>query len=241
MLCCSYCGQRYPDNYKTYTCHVCGGLIESYRVTAGRLSARTYLINEVWYDWREKMLSAPSRPCRESDWLEVCAHFNGCAFCGSPDIDHQHLFVSPRYGGKYYAYNVVPICRTCFTDMRKGSKLNPIAAYMDIPCVDEEKLDSIMAYLETKMLRAVFEEFDFDNDTIDIVCRCTEDTDNVPFDGIRARRRFDYPTKIDVEGWNWAEDNMTIRTREELVGVTWRLLDDDGYEELVSSNRESNA
>lgn len=241
MLCCSYCGQHYPNSYSACTCRVCGGSIESSTITNVRLSARRYIVNEVWHDWRAKMLSAPPRPCKESDWFEACAHFNGCAFCGVPTIDNQHLFVGTKYGGKYYSYNVVPICDQCEKAVGYSTAPNPFAAYMNLHMMDEHKLDSILSYLETKMLGVVFEEFDFEHDSIDIICRCTEDTDNLPFDGIRARRRFDYPNTIDIVTASWLKNNMVLRTAEEIQGITWRLLDDEGYEELVSSNRRSNA
>ena len=73
------------------------------------------------------------------------------------------------------------------------------------------------------MLGAVFEELDFEHDNVEIICKVVEDTSIKPFDGIYAKRLFEYPNKIRTY------DNFPIKgiSAEENLGITWRLLDDD--------------
>lgn len=222
MLCCSYCGQNYPNSYQTCTCRVCGGLIEehepNYQATC------LYRIDEIWHDWRDKMLSAPPQPMRESDWYEICAHYNSCAICGVGNIDEKRLLVPVNLGGKYYNYNVFPVCSNCNEEITHYYRqANPFRQLIRMEAMTLEKLDHLLSYLEVKMLGAVFEEFDFEHDNVEIICKVVEDTSIKPFNGIYARRLFEYPNKIRTY------DNFPIKSisAEENLGITWRLLDDD--------------
>ena len=70
------------------------------------------------------------------------------------------------------------------------------------------------------MVTGIFEQFNFEEDSIEIIVKVTEDTSTTPFSGIFARRIFDEPqTRVD--------NRKTMFTkREETYGVTWRLLDE---------------
>jgi hypothetical protein len=49
----------------------------------------------------------------EQQWLEACNYFNGCAICGSEDIETREFFVPFSKGGRYTAWNMFPLCGKC--------------------------------------------------------------------------------------------------------------------------------
>lgn len=219
---CSTCGQSYPDSYNTCTCRLCGGLIES-DPALRPLSPKVYDLDTMWYDWKHKMLAAPPHPLTEADWDKTCAHFNGCALCGAEDIDEKMLFIPTFCGGRLYSYNVIPMCSFCADRVRKSQLTNPLKTYFKLKNVSERRVIGIMNYLEAIMLGKVFEEFDFEHDTIKIVVKVVEDTSNKPFKGVFARRLWDKNAPLEVEH---SIRMPSVASTDEVAGITWRLLED---------------
>lgn len=188
------------------------------------LAPYLYKIDKMWSDWHSKVLSAPPQPMREEDWYEICAHYNSCAICSANNIDDKRLLVPVSLGGKYYNYNVFPVCAECNEQLSHYYRqVNPFRQLMRMQGMTLQKLDHLLSCLEIKMLNAVFEEFDFEHDNVEIICKVVEDTSIKPFNGVYAKRVFNYPKGIRTY------DNFPIKyvSAEENIGITWRLLDND--------------
>lgn len=215
---CSTCGISYPSTFNTCTCRVCGGLIEN-ADKVPKLSYTRYLYDEIWYKWREKYLSAPPRPLTEQEWLKTCSTFNGCALCGLESIDERLLVIPTRLKGKLYTYNTIPTCSRCAKLIRDSQTGNPLLPFYKN--YEYNIIQRMLAYLESNMLSCIFEEFDFEADSIEIICTIKEDTSVLPFNGIYARKVFgNKPLSI-------SKTKSSIFTgKEEAMGVSWRLLDE---------------
>jgi len=217
---CGKCGQRYPDNFQTCTCRYCGDVIERSYEGIYNLSRREYEYEEMWQEWQKKYNAAAPQFLTESAWEDICAIFNRCCICNMANIEEKLLVVPPRQGGKLYTYNVVPACEVCAKRVRQSQSINPIKSFYTIAGSDKQSVDMAFRYLDTQMLQAAFELFDFDEDSIEITVVCTEDTSILPFTGIFTRRLFE-------EDKSGVDQRILITTRsEETYGVTWRLIDE---------------
>lgn len=58
-------------------------------------------------------IPTPYKTLTESEWLEACKHFGGCAYCGSDNVDARAMFIKFKDGGRYCAWNIVPMCEKC--------------------------------------------------------------------------------------------------------------------------------
>lgn len=67
---------------------------------------------ELYARWQE-LTKSPFKPMKEAEWLKICAFFDGCAICGHEHIDSREFFLSPKFGGKYAAWNMFPLCGKC--------------------------------------------------------------------------------------------------------------------------------
>lgn len=220
---CSSCGQSYPPDFSTSTCRICGGEIERAELSKNIREDAVY--EERWHEWRHMMLSAPPRPLKEDDWINVCGVFNGCAICGCETIEEKLLVVPTHLQGKLYTYNVIPACYKCAKRYRQSVTNNPIKSLYTLKGHELDRIDKIINYLEADMLGAVYEEFDFEHDSLEIIVKVTEDTSIRPFDGIVAKRIFSAPARpIIARGLQF--EGAEYATQEAAYGVTWRLLDD---------------
>lgn len=223
---CSKCGQRYPDNFNTCTCRLCGGTIERYRDDLVKLHYKDYLYEEQWHEWQEKYAAAPHEVLTEDAWYDTCAFFNSCSICGAPDIDEKLLVVPPYLGGKLYTHNVVPACRVCAKRIRQSQAINPVKSFYTIDGSDKHLVDTLFKYLEAVMFGTHLEFFNYEEDSIEITFICTEATSITPFTGIYAKRTFD-PIKLQILPRATKYD---VTRPQETVGVTWRLVDESDFE-----------
>lgn len=72
-------------------------------------------------EWKQKTRAIPFRPLTEDEWLEAVAFFNGCAICGDETVASRSFFISAADGGKYTAWNVIPMCEKCATVLHFNS------------------------------------------------------------------------------------------------------------------------
>lgn len=84
----------------------------------------------------------------EEQWIKAVKHFGGCALCKSESVDARWYFIPFQEGGRYCAFNVIPVCEKCahktrvntnyfLTDRQPG--LIKIAEYV------EEKVNEAIA------------------------------------------------------------------------------------------------
>lgn len=213
---CSTCGRIYPEQFQTNTCRICGGLLENASMLP-TLPYFNYKRSEAWYEWRNKVFSAPPRFLTEAAWLKACATFNGCALCGTETIEEKLLVIPPYLKGKLYTYNVIPACSYCAKTIRFRQRLNPLKPFYKV--VSKDRLEKIFTYLESQLYDEPLETFDFEHDSIEIIVKVTEDTSNTNFDGIYARRLFKKPQLHIVKDVRYEIPEM-----ESHDGITWRLL-----------------
>lgn len=216
---CSTCGQAYPEAWGLSTCRICGGLIERDCV-AGSIRVKEYMYDEFWYEWREKMLSTPPRFLTEDDWIDTCAEFNGCALCGFPDVEEKLLVVPTYAGGKLYTFNVIPTCRECALKVRTSQSINPLKTFFTIKDFKPELVEKVFSYLESVMLHEKLEDFDFDQDSLNIIVTITEDTSVKPFNGIWVRKIFKAPKRLNLP----LKHTLDPVWPEEVEGVSWKLI-----------------
>ena len=173
----------------------------------------------LWQAWKKKYDTAPPRPLRDDDWYLACGYFNHCVVCGGC-IEEKLLVVPPRLGGKLYTYNVVPVCETCAKRVRQSQLQNPIKSFYTIEGANKQFVDLMFRYLDGQMRQVELEDFNFNEDELEIVVTCPEDTSVKPFTGIYAKRVFEEPQRQVMRKLHpYISDR-----REEVEGVTWQLL-----------------
>lgn len=138
---CKACGWEHPKSFLGSKCRVCGAKLDTMfcpnckrllpisafpnnKCTCKQcwrpyenawLSARVDKMHERFDDWVAKVRQVPkSYPAlTEAQWLEACRHFDGCARCGSGDIDTRGFFIGASLGGRYCDWNIIPLCEKC--------------------------------------------------------------------------------------------------------------------------------
>jgi hypothetical protein len=80
-------------------------------------------------DWLALIASVPTpvKMLTQDQWLEACRYFGKCALCNSENIDTRGFFIPFKLGGRYTAWNILPVCELCANDMRR--QLNPFITY----------------------------------------------------------------------------------------------------------------
>lgn len=68
-----------------------------------------------WLDKVNIQLKTDTETLTESQWMEACKHFGGCAYCGDTSIDARSMFIAFKDGGRYANWNIVPACERCET------------------------------------------------------------------------------------------------------------------------------
>lgn len=220
---CTKCYTHYPDAWQSFTCKVCGGAIAPVENSVNVPKYYFEYYANDWNDWLKIIKAAPPHPMNEKELRITESYFNGCAFCGCPDIEGTRLFVPTLLGGKYYTYNVLPICGTC-QDRLKGSAAlaNPLPRYHRLfKYPKREQFDKIMAFLYGRLLDAGFTPYQPDNDQITFVCRVSTTSSNTPFNGITARLIEEVPNhaKKITKGYK-----VEPITDNEMRRIAWRLI-----------------
>lgn len=113
LITCDKCKQPTPlDKMEkgTYTCKACASAHDV--LVKAR---RRQMLDDQFNGWLDKIKQVPkSYPTlTEEQWLEACQFFDGCARCGSKDIDTRGFFVGSELGGRYCDWNVIPVCERC--------------------------------------------------------------------------------------------------------------------------------
>lgn len=184
---CSKCGWVYPATWSGKVCRFCkepmgeGGICPKCGQWSDKLnktnnrctkcSTEDHIIwrsnrratSREWYaQWLDtiKKIPTPYSTLTEEQWMEVCRHFGGCAYCGSDDISSRSMFIPFKDGGRYCAWNIVPACERCET--ARKSTLNPFermdhvlmrspSSAAKVYDLTLENLEKITDYLGSKM------------------------------------------------------------------------------------------
>ena len=173
---CRFCGTEFDES----TCKICGkfGKLfpklticrECYNRhlresgTASRLYAKkiTKYIKNVedrytaWLDLINK-IPKPYKFLTETQWLEACRFFNGCALCNNKEVTTRGFFIQHSAGGKYCDWNTLPLCEQCAT--RLNIQPNPFKRMDKIlnrtvnteRGMSKEKVEAAALYLSSKM------------------------------------------------------------------------------------------
>jgi DNA-directed RNA polymerase subunit RPC12/RpoP len=137
---CSGCGWKFSWNDPRLYCKYCGTELEHLakpvvphvdtptRVVS-KLPQIDYMkryrrqiakVNNEYRVWLEQIAAVPQpyAMLTEEQWLEVCAVFDGCALCNSSNIETRGFFIQFDEGGRYCAWNVIPLCDKCATALK---------------------------------------------------------------------------------------------------------------------------
>lgn len=127
---CPDCGQlKVPYSFESPICADCARRRMRERAkgredtTVGdrvaRYRAKHIAISEERYrSWLELITAAPFKPLTEEQWLAACRYFGGCALCNNSSIDSRSYFIPYKVGGRYTAWNILPLCEKCETDLK---------------------------------------------------------------------------------------------------------------------------
>lgn len=101
--------------------------------------------------WLGKIAKVPQplKTLTQEEWVAACTHFGECAICHNESIDARGMFVAFGLGGRYAAWNVIPICDECATALRYQQ--NPFIKY-------EDAVPGIIEYLQPILERTVKNE-----------------------------------------------------------------------------------
>lgn len=181
---CSKCGWIYPADWPGQTCKFCHTPMEGGRCSGcGRIVEKLYRghckdcktkIHAAWRakkraegkdnysDWLEriKAIPTPYKTLTEEQWNKACRHFNGCAYCGEPEISARSMFIDFKEGGRYCSWNIIPACEKCETAIvrqpnpfiRMDTQINRSAdSSTRVYGLNKENLQRIVDYLEGEM------------------------------------------------------------------------------------------
>lgn len=148
------CGKYVTQLYYHHYCKDCSREINRGIATRKRMKAVTKY-DAMYNDWLAKVQEVPkSYPTiTESQWLEACSYFNGCALCDTDQIDTRFYFIKFDKGGRYCDWNVLPVCDRCAVSV-KGLK-NPFRPLTDGNLYAVPRLDKIVSYLEPRLNKAL--------------------------------------------------------------------------------------
>ena len=93
-----------------------------------------------------KQVPKPLKTLTEDEWIAACRYFGKCATCGNESIDARAFFITFALGGRYAAWNVIPVCDKCATALRRQQ--NPFIKYSD-------NVDNIVSYLQPILERMI--------------------------------------------------------------------------------------
>jgi len=115
-----------------------------------RHRARVRKKNEDKFNAWLEMISKVRKPIKtltEDEWIRACMHFGSCATCESSSIDARGMFIPFKFGGRYAAWNIIPICDKCATALK--FQHNPFIRY------ESGILDPIVEYLHPILEEAI--------------------------------------------------------------------------------------
>ncbi len=172
---CRFCGTEFTERY----CPDCGKLGVPYKKGSllcrpcyvqrywadGKASDATLLwralklqeIEETYQAWLKRITTMPFVPLTEEDWLRACRYFEGCALCDIPEIEARGYFIQFSDGGRYTAWNILPMCEKCATVLKM--QINPFKRLnsqvnSNLPIhrgATYKKLDKAYEYLQERL------------------------------------------------------------------------------------------
>lgn len=153
---CSICGNVYYNTKRPY-CRDCE--TKQHSKWRGKIRKDTISSYDKWLS-DIKSLPTPYVTLTEEQWNKVCRHFNGCAYCGEPEIASRSMFIEFAKGGRYCSWNIIPACEKCETSrvvqpnpfMRMNEQLNRSAdSSTRVYGFTKENLQRIVDYLYKEM------------------------------------------------------------------------------------------
>jgi len=159
---CPYCGEL-KVSYTTDSpiCRDCYNERER-EIDAGARSRRwrnkrIAAAESKYAEWLKQITAAPFNILTEEQWLQACRYFGGCALCDITEIAARGYFIQFKYGGRYTAWNVIPVCELCATGLNKQP--NPFKRFDTIlndsaPAyrgVGNTKLKIVAEYLQERL------------------------------------------------------------------------------------------
>lgn len=140
-----------PKGIKGY-CKDCTSKINK-EARQKRFELRFNKAKNLYEEWLKKVSHATDQRLSETDWQKTCRRFKGCSICGNPHIEIKGFFIPFKDGGKYAAWNIIPLCYDC--SLRIGNR-GPFAYFSDLllntgnreMALNEDILLNITKYLE---------------------------------------------------------------------------------------------
>lgn len=163
---CPKCGKYSDDLISGY--NICRACLLAYKRTLpktpddpasqrARHAKMCKAIDDRFKKWCERLKGISTHTLTESEWLEACRYFNGCAFCDNEEVSTRGYFIRFEDGGKYNACNVVPMCEKCATEHKiqhnPFRRLNPsLNNNLELRRgLSKAKLENVVDYLQAKM------------------------------------------------------------------------------------------
>lgn len=109
-----------------------------------RYARRRQEKEDVFDEWLAAIARVPKplQTLTQAEWVAACKHFGHCALCGQDSIDARGMFVAYALGGRYAAWNIIPICDKCATALKHIQ--NPFIKYSDAAPAIAEYLRPIL-------------------------------------------------------------------------------------------------
>lgn len=126
VVCCT-CGEVVSGKDKVPKrpqCKKCHNAQERAHMKVYNAKRKTGFV-DTYSTWLARIAQIPKNypALTEAQWLKACNHFNGCAQCGSANIDARGFFIQFSEGGRYCDWNIVPTCTKCSSELKK--QVNP--------------------------------------------------------------------------------------------------------------------
>lgn len=131
---CRFCGTAFEERvcpecgklgkpYKNAYCRDCYNKLQREGTHDERMlryrAKRIKSVEEQYAEWLEQIKDMPFTPLTEEQWLTACRYFGGCALCDTSEIEARGYFIRFEDGGKYTAWNILPLCEKCATELKK--------------------------------------------------------------------------------------------------------------------------
>ena len=102
-----------------------------------------------------KLLQVKAKTMTEEEWLKICEYFGGCAICEDPHIEVRSFFIPFEEGGKYTAWNMLPLCGKCSASIPRYKNpfiwLNRFMGRYYKWGLTRERRDKIIEYLKRRL------------------------------------------------------------------------------------------
>ena len=112
-------------------------------------------------DWLAliEQVPKPIKTLTEKQWLDTCSYFKKCAYCSNEAITARSFFISFKLGGRYAAWNIIPVCDKCALQNKRQQnpwiKYNPITISNAAPTAEKYCLKHITEYLHVRLMEAI--------------------------------------------------------------------------------------